>query len=104
MSKEPKIIFVDIDQTIADNTVKGDYTTSFPIPENIEKVNKLYDDGHRIVYWTARGANTGIDWRELTHIQLETWGAKHHELRLDKPFYDLFIDDKTISSVKDLDD
>ena len=70
------------------------------IIENIEKVNRYYDDGHTIVYWTARGAVTGIDWTELTKEQLDKWGAKHHELKLDKPFYDIFIDDKNIN-VKD---
>ena len=37
---------------------------------------------------------------KLTKEQLNKWGAKHHELRLDKPFYDVFIDDKNIN-VKD---
>ena len=66
--------------------------------ENIKKANKLYDDGNTIVYWTARGATTGIDWTDLTAQQLKKWGAKYHELKLDKPFYDLFIDDKVINT------
>ena len=67
-----------------------------PIPENIEKINKLYDEGHTIVYWTARGSRKQIDWTELTYQQLAEWGAKYHELRVDKPFYDLFIEDKAL--------
>ena len=41
---------------------------------------------------------TGTNWYEITRDQLEEWGAKHHELRMGKPAYDLFIDDKNINS------
>ena len=97
------VIYIDIDETIcfhpegSPNTDR-DYTLASPIVENIKKANKLYDDGNTIVYWTARGATTGIDWTELTAQQLKKWGAKYHELRLDKPFYDMFIDDKVINT------
>ena len=37
-----------------------------------------------------------IDWTNLTRQQLDDWGAKYHELRVDKPFYDLFIEDKSL--------
>ena len=63
---------------------------------NIEKINKLYDEGNTIVYWTARGSRKQKDWTELTRKQLNEWGAKYHELRCDKPFYDLFIEDKSL--------
>ena len=46
------------------------------------------------MYWNARGSRKQIDWRELTTKQLNEWGAKYHELKVDKPFYDLFIEDK----------
>ena len=69
---------------------------AIPIKENIEKVNALYDAGHTIVYWTARGSRKQIDWTNLTEQQLKDWGAKYHELRVDKPFYDLFIEDKSL--------
>tara|TARA_R110002124_G_scaffold74180_1_gene199099 strand:- start:99 stop:431 length:333 start_codon:yes stop_codon:yes gene_type:complete len=98
-----KVIFVDIDETICRNPVKNryipkDYSQSTPIPENIDSVNKLYDNGHTIIYWTARGTVTGIDWSELTEKQLMNWGCKYHEVRLGKPFYDIFIDDKAINT------
>jgi len=70
--------------------------TASPIVENINKVNKLFDNGHTIIYWTARGGNTGTDWTDLTTRQLEEWGAKHHQLIMnEKPAYDLLICDKT---------
>ena len=75
-----------------------DYSLAKPIVGNIRKANALYDAGHTVVYWTARGATTGIDHRELTEAQLDEWGAKRHELKLDKPFYDWFIDDRNINT------
>jgi len=97
-----KIIYVDIDETICrresdiDFGVIHDYTKAKPIVENIEKINQLYDEGNTIVYWTARGSRKQIDWTELTTNQLNEWGVKYHELRVDKPFYDLFIEDKSL--------
>ena len=92
------IIYVDIDETIANTPKSRDYNESTPIVENIQKVNKYYDEGHTIVYWTARGSGTGLDWYDVTKKQLVSWGAKHHDLKLGKPVYDLFIDDKAINS------
>jgi len=97
------IIFVDIDETICynkDNSDKvRDYNLSVPNKKNIQLINKLFDEGNQIVYWTARGSGTGIDWRSTTERQLGVWGAKHHELKLGKPIYDLMICDKAINSL-----
>ncbi len=91
------IIYVDIDNTICE-TIGTDYESSIPIPNAIDKVNKLYDEGNTVIYWTARGAVSKIDWRELTESQLRLWGARYTELRLDKPAFDLFIDDKNLNA------
>jgi hypothetical protein len=91
-----RTIYVDIDETICKTPKSRDYSDSTPIMENIDKINKLYDDGNTIVYWTARGSRKQIDWYELTKNQLLSWGVKFNELRVDKPYYDLFIDDKTL--------
>ena len=97
-------IYVDIDDTICyyDEIVitreKGkDYSSAKPYKERIEKINKLYDEGHEITYWTARGTMTGIKWFNVTLKQLKEWGCKFHELKMGKPYYDLFIDDKNIN-------
>lgn len=90
-----KVIYVDIDETICRTSDDRKYENSKPIIENIKKINKLYDEGNTIVYWTARGSRKQINWYDLTYTQLNSWGAKFHELRVDKPYYDLFIDDKT---------
>ena len=85
--------YVDIDGTICTNT-DGDYTRARPYFDRIAHFNKLYDEGHEIYYWTARGQNSGIDWTELTHSQLEEWGVKSTCIMLKKPAYDIWIDDK----------
>lgn len=93
------VIYVDIDETIChyDNEERN-YPDALPLAKNIEKINNLYDQGNKIVYWTARGTVTGIDWREVTEEQFKRWGVKYHELKFGKPNYDLFIDDKNINS------
>lgn len=88
------VIIVDIDGTICTLDKLGQYENVKPIYENIDKINKLYNDGHKIIYWTARGTQTKIDWQKITYNQLCKWGCKFDDLRMKKPYYDLFIDDK----------
>ena len=92
------IIYIDIDETIANTPASRDYSKSTPIVENIEKANKLYEEGNTIVYWTARGATTGIDWTATTMLQMKSWGVKYHDVKLGKPNYDLFICDKAMNT------
>tara|TARA_R110001583_G_scaffold91634_1_gene233666 strand:- start:95 stop:388 length:294 start_codon:yes stop_codon:yes gene_type:complete len=90
------IIYVDIDETICYYKGERSYPLALPLKENINKINKLYDEGNEIIYWTARGGITGLDWTELTTSQLNNWGCKHHKLKMNnKPHYDLLICDKT---------
>ncbi len=92
-------IYIDIDDTICyRETQDFDYTNAKPIKKAIDKANELYDNGHTIVYWTARGTMTGVDWRKITEQQFQRWGIKYHDLKFDKPAYDLFIDDKNMNS------
>ena len=95
-------IFVDIDDTICFyNKVsqgKMDYSKAIPYLERINKINKLYDEGHKIIYWTARGSVTQKLWFNITYQQLKNWNCKFHELKMGKPAYDLFIDDKNMNT------
>ena len=90
-------IYVDIDNTIT-STLDMDYKGSIPLISRIQHINSLYDKGHTITYWTARGTKSGIDWSDLTEDQLKRWGAKYHHLLFGKPAFDIFIDDKTFNS------
>ena len=91
-------IYVDIDETICsyDEHYPREYPSAQPIYMNIAKINKLYDEGNTITYYTARGTVTRIDWYSLTETQLKKWGAKYHKLSVgEKPNYDILICDKT---------
>ncbi len=89
-------IYVDIDETICFYKDKREYPLAKPNLDNIKKINTLYDKGHYIKYWTARGSVTGIDWYKVTKDQLNNWGCKYHDLSVgEKPAYDLLICDKT---------
>ena len=94
-----KVALVDIDETICFYSGQRRYDLSEPNHENIAKINKLYDEGWKVVYWTARGSVSGRDYREHTAAQLEEWGCKYHDLVTGtstnpKPHFDLVIDDK----------
>lgn len=104
-----KTFVVDIDGTICDKDVcrkDGDYETSVPKLERIARINALYDEGHIIKYFTARGMGRYEDneylakeaFYDLTYKQLKSWGCKFHELILGKPSGDIYIDDKGINA------
>ena len=74
------------------------------IPFGVAHVNSTFNNtmitisdakGNTIIYWTARGSTTGANWVEFTNYQLNRWGCKYHELKVGKPHYDLWIDDKS---------
>ena len=93
------IIYVDIDETICFYKRERNYPDALPILDRIKQINKLYDEGNKITYYTARGSVTGIDWESVTKKQLESWGCKYHNLSVgQKPHYDLLICDKAINS------
>ena len=102
---EKRVALVDIDETICFYPEKRRYDLAKPSKENIDKINKLYDEGWHIVYWTARGGSEkskrlGKCYYDFTWKQLESWGCKFHELSTGskgnyiKPPNDLIIDDK----------
>ena len=103
--EEEKTALVDIDETICFFPGKRRYDLAEPCQKNIDKINKLYDDGYHIIYWTARGGSkkskeTGRCYYDFTWNQLLSWGCKFDELctgtkgKYIKPPYDIVIDDK----------
>jgi len=102
---EKRVALVDIDETICFYQDKRRYDMAVGHMANIEKINKMYDEGWYIIYWTARGGSekskaAGRCYYDFTWKQLEDWGCKFHELctgtkgKYVKPPYDLVIDDK----------
>lgn len=86
----------DIDGTICSKVDDGNYANAKPFKNRIKQINQLYDDGNKIIFLTARGFVTKINWLETTKSQLESWGVNFHELYLTKPHADIYIDDKGI--------
>lgn len=86
----------DLDGTLC-QTVGADYENAVPLVARIQLVNDLFKAGNTVVIFTARGSTTGIDWRELTEWQLNTWGVQFHRLLLGKPFADHYVDDKAVT-------
>ena len=103
-SEGQKKVLVDIDETISFYPGERKYDLAEPIVENIAKINKMYDDGWYVTYWTARGSVSKVDHWEYTNVQLKMWGCKFHDLITGyrdgpfcwptKPHFDLVIDDK----------
>ena len=104
------IIYVDIDGTICTEVpddatgtklqnieIKKNYMDAKPYTERIEYINSLYDKGHTIHYWTARGCWDGEDYLQETREQLDSWGVKYNDVAVFKPLYDMWIDDKAVS-------
>ena len=95
------IYVFDIDNTIC-YTNESRYEESRPMLDRISKINALYENGHTIIFQTARGMgrhknNAALaysDFYDLTKRQLDNWGVKYHQLFLGKPSGDLYIDDK----------
>ena len=92
----------DLDGTICDTPSKDSkplYHEANPIPFMVEQVNRLFDEGNKIIIMTARGRGSGKNWTDWTIKQLDMWGVKYHELEpmFHKPTADIFIDDKGIN-------
>ncbi len=101
-----QVVLVDIDETICFYGETRRYDLAEPNKDNIAKINKLYDEGWYVIYWTARGGSekskaSGRCYYDFTWNQLESWGCKFHDLstgskgKYVKPACDLVIDDKS---------
>lgn len=94
----PRKVLVDVDETICFYSGERRYDLAEPNHDNIAKINRLYDEGWIVVYWTARGSRSGVDYGEFTSGQLRSWGCKFHEVKCGiqhKPDFDMLIDDKS---------
>ena len=102
---------IDIDGTICSPTVGRDYHKAEPWQDRIKVLNKLYDEGNHIIYFTARAMGRFSDQPhsiaaskakevlfDLTKQQLDEWGVKYNELIMGKPHADYFIDDKGVNA------
>ena len=108
-----KVIAFDLDDVLCYRTSDlggkvGKYNNCQPIHEMINVANDCYDNGFKVIIYTARGMTgfTGDVYEiysnlyVLTKKQLNDWGVRHHELVMGKAHYDLLIDDKVVNSSK----
>ena len=102
ITDENKITYVfDIDGTICSIT-DGDYSKAEPIAKRIQTINDLYNQGHIIHFYTARGMGRSDNSQvyaerllyKFTKEQLKVWGVRYHRLFMGKPSGDIYIDDK----------
>lgn len=105
-----KIFAFDLDDTLCTRPKDKEsigidkYLYCEPIQEMIDISNSLYDKGHTIYIYTARGMQTlNGDVKEIytklydiTLSSLSKWGVKHNGLYMGKIHYDLLIDDKAM--------
>lgn len=96
----------DLDKTLVYDVLKNPN----PIQKNVDYCNYLYDNGAKIIIHTARGM-VSYNGNKDSIMQflypmikkvLSNNGIKYHELIVGKPYADYYIDDKAISSYRDL--
>ena len=103
IKKKKQTICFDIDNVLC-TTKNSKYRNSKPKTQVVRKINKLYSDGHKIIFFTSRfmgrtNNNTKKAYSmgfKLTTNQLKKWKVKYHKLIMGKPSYDLIIDDLSI--------
>lgn len=99
--KTTKTYILEIDGIIC-STQNRNFQNSQPFRERIEKLNKLYDEGNKIIFHTDRGMDlfnlrftAEQEFWSFTYKQLQDWGVKFHHLYLGKPYGDIVIDNNS---------
>ena len=78
------VFLIDIDGTCCTDIKNEDshlYPTAEVFPGSREQINKWYDEGHHITFFTARESKD----RGVTTKWLDDNGFKYHGLIMDKP-------------------
>ncbi|MBR9921889.1 MAG: phosphoheptose isomerase [Bacteroidetes bacterium] len=84
LPEEVKNFLIDIDGTICDDIPNEEperMGTALPYPDALQMVNKWYDEGHIITFFTSRTE----DHREVTEAWLKKNGFKYQALLMGKP-------------------
>ena len=84
LPKDKLNIMIDIDGTVSDdipNEESHRFINASLIDGAVEKVNKLYSEGHIITFFTSRLE----EHRQVTEEWLEKNGFKYHALLMNKP-------------------
>jgi len=81
---EVKNYLIDIDGTICDDIPNEEperMATAELYPDALETINKWFEDGHIITFFTSRIE----EHREVTEVWLEKHGFQYHGLLMGKP-------------------
>lgn len=84
LNKGVKNYLIDIDGTITDDVPNEEperMKVVLPYDGAVERLNKWFDDGHVITFFTSRTEQH----REITETWLDKWGFKYHGLLMGKP-------------------
>lgn len=84
LNEGKKNYLIDIDGTICDDIPNEEperMVTVVPYPDALRIINKWYDEGHHIVFFTSR---TDVH-KDITNEWLVRNGFKYHGLLLNKP-------------------
>ena len=64
-----------------------------PLKEALEAVRRLHDEGHTIVFYTSRHADS----EQVTRAWLEQHGFPFHYIEMEKLVAHVYIDDRAIN-------
>ncbi len=84
LDEDVKNYLIDIDGTVTDDVPNEEperMGTCEPYPDALEILNKWYDEGHIITFFTSRTE----DHREVTEMWLKKHNFKYHGLLMGKP-------------------
>jgi len=84
LPKDVKNYLIDIDGTITDDIPNEEperMATCLPFPDALHTLNKWYDEGHVICFFTSRTEAH----REITEAWLKEHGFKYHSMLMGKP-------------------
>ena len=84
LPEEVKNYLIDIDGTVTDDVPNEEperMVTCEPYPDALEILNKWFDEGHIITFFTSRTE----EHRSVTETWLKKHGFKYHGLLMNKP-------------------
>ena len=84
LGKLVKNFLIDIDGTICDDIPNEEperMSTCLPYPDALKILNKWYDEGHIITFFTSRTE----EHREISEAWLKNHNFKYHSLLMNKP-------------------
>jgi trehalose-6-phosphatase len=84
LPEDVKNYLIDIDGTITDDVPNEEperMATCIPYPDALDILNKWYDEGHIITFFTSRTE----EHRVVTEAWLQEHGFKYHGLLMNKP-------------------